>query len=349
MSENLYVELSDRSKQIFKRVVETYLETGSPSGSETILKKGGIDLSSSSIRLILAELQKEGLLYAPHISSGRLPTDKGMRLFVDGLLEFGRLTRAEQANIKEQCLSKGASFQEVLNEASKLISGLSNHAGIVVAPKYQNNIKHIEFIRLNKKQVMSIIASTNGQIENRIIEDGGSYSENTLREISNFLNSKYINKNLEEIKSSIETDIKNSKDRLAILSKNLVQKGILELSPNAENPYIFLHGQSKLLEDEMISKDLDQIRKLFDEIEDKTNFIDILENTNSAKGVQIFIGSQNFLFKHSGLSMVMAPYKNKDQKIIGAIGVVGPTRLNYAKIVPLVDYTSKIIGKVLSQ
>jgi heat-inducible transcriptional repressor len=348
MSENLYVELSDRSKQIFKSVVEIYLKTGSPSGSETILKKENIDLSSSSIRSILAELQNEGLLYAPHTSSGRLPTDRGMRLFVDGLLEFGRLTKREEENIKQQCLSKGSSFQDVLDEASKLISGLSNHAGIVVAPKYQNNIKHIEFIRLNSTQVMSIIASTNGQVENRIIEDKGVYLESFLREISNFLNSKYADKNIDEIKKNIELDIKNSKGRLAVLSENLVRKGILELAPNSENPYIFLHGQSSLLEDEIVSKDLDQIRQLFDDIENKSSFVDILENTNSAKGVQIFIGSKNFLFKHSGLSMVMAPYKDRNQKIIGAIGVVGPTRLNYAKIVPLVDYTSKIIGKVLS-
>ena len=348
MSENLYLELTDRSKQIFKSVVETYLETGSPSGSETILKRGGIDLSSSSIRSILAELQNEGLLYAPHISAGRLPTDKGMRLFVDGLLEFGRLSKEEEDIIKQKCISSGSSFQDVLEEASKLISGLSSHAGIVVAPKYQNKIKHIEFIRLNQNQVMSIIASTNGQVENRIIEDNGDYSESLLREISNFLNSKFIDKNIEEIKIGIEGDIKNSKGRLEILSNKLVEKGILELSPNSKNPYIFLHGQSNLLKDEIISKDLDQIRKLFDEIENKTSFIDILENTNSAKGVQIFIGSQNFLFKHSGLSMVMAPYKDKEQKIIGAIGVVGPQRLNYSKIVPLVDYTSKVIGKVLS-
>ena len=348
MSENLYLELSDRSKQIFKSVVETYLETGSPSGSETILKRAGINLSSSSIRSILVELQNEGLLYAPHISSGRLPTDKGMRLFVDGLLEFGRLSKDEQENIKQQCLLKGSSFQDVLDDASKLISGLSNHAGIVVAPKYQNNIKHLEFIRLNDKQIMSIIASTNGQVENRIIEDGGVYSETILKEVSNFLNSKFKNKNIDEIKKSIEFDINVSKGRLETLSKKLVEKGVLELTPNAENPYIFLHGQSSLLKEEIISKDLDQIRKLFDEIENKTSFVDILENTNSANGVQIFIGSQNFLFKHSGLSMVMAPYKDKDQKIIGAIGVVGPKRLNYSKIVPLVDYTSKIIGRVLS-
>ena len=348
MSENLYLELTDRSKQIFKSVVETYLETGSPSGSETILKRAGVNLSSSSIRSILAELQTEGLLYAPHISAGRLPTDRGMRLFVDGLLEFGRLSKDEEESIKQQCISKGSSFQEVLDDASKIISGLSNHAGIVVAPKSLNNIKHIEFIRLNKQEVMSIMASTNGQVENRIIEDSGNYSDSILKEISNFLNSKYKNKNIEEIKKCIEIDIKTSKGRLEKISKNLVKKGILELVPNSDSPYIFLRGQSNLLKDEMVSKDLDQIRKLFDEIENKTSFVDILENTNSANGVKIFIGSQNFLFKHSGLSMVMAPYKDKEQKIIGAIGVVGPKRLNYSKIVPLVDYTSKIIGKVLS-
>ena len=348
MSENLYLELSDRSKQIFKTVVETYLETGFPAGSETILKKAGIDLSSSSIRLILSNLQKEGLLFAPHTSSGRLPTDKGMRLFVDGLLEFGRLTKEEQENIKQQCLSKGDSFQDVLNKASKIISGLSNHAGIVVAPKFQNKIKHIEFIRLNSTQLMSIIASVNGQVENRIINDDGIYSDTNLKEISNFINAKYKDKSIDEIKNTIKDDINLSKGRLEILSKNLVEKGILEIAPNRENPYIFLHGQSNLLEDDIVSKDLDQIRKLFDDVENKTSFLNILENTDNAKGVQIFIGSQNFLFKHSGLSMVMAPYKDKNQKIIGAIGVVGPTRLNYAKIVPLVDYTSKIIGKVLS-
>ena len=242
MSENVYVELSDRSKQIFKSVVETYLKTGSPSGSETILKKGGIDLSSSSIRLILANLQKQGLLFAPHTSAGRLPTDKGMRLFVDGLLEFGRLTKTEQENIKQQCLSKGALFQDVLDEASKMISGLSNHAGIVVAPKYQNNIKHIEFIRLNETQVMSIIASTTGQIENRIMDDDGSYSNTLLREISNFLNSKYSNKSIDDIKKDIQSDINSSKGRLEALSKTLVQNGILSLEPSSHNPYIFLHG-----------------------------------------------------------------------------------------------------------
>ena len=195
---------------------------------------------------------------------------------------------------------------------------------------------------------MSILAYENGEIENRIINDQGKHNSGMLQQTSNYLNTKFQNKNINEIKEIIEKEVLYSKGKLESLSSKLAHQGILENSPNFNSPYIFLHGQSSLLKDDIVSKDLDQIRKLFDDIENKTTFVDILENTNSAKGVQIFIGSQNFLFKHSGFSMVMAPYKNKEQKIIGAIGVVGPMRLNYAKIVPLVDYTSKIIGKVLS-
>ena len=347
MKSNLYLELTDRTKQIFKTVVESYLETGSPSGSETVLKKAGLDISSASVRTILSNLQKDGLLFSPHISAGRVPTDKGMRFFVDGLLEFGRISKSEKENIEQLGSSTSKSYQEVLSEASRAISGLSNYAGIVIAPKYQKNLKHLEFIRLNKSQIMSIFAYENGEIENRIIEDKGKFTKLELLQTSNYLSDKFKNKNIVEIKKIIQEQITNSRTNLENISSNLVKKGIVEIDPTLNNPYIFLHGQSKLLEDEIISKDLDQIRKLFDEIENKTTFLDILENAGKAKGVQIFIGSKNFLFKHSGLSMVMAPYKNKEQKIVGAIGVVGPTRLNYSKIVPLVDYTSKIIGRVV--
>ena len=347
MKSNLYLELTDRTKQIFKTVVESYLETGSPSGSETVLKKAGLDISSASIRSILSDLQKEGLLFSPHTSAGRVPTEKGMRFFVDGLLEFGRITKSEKENIEQLTASKSKSYQEVLDEASRSISGLSNYAGIVIAPKYQKNLKHLEFIRLNNTQIMSILAYENGEIENRIIEDLGKFTNSQLLKTSNYLSEKFKNKNIGEIKKIIESDISGSKSNLEEISKKLVKKGIVEIEPQINNPYIFLHGQSKLLKDEIISKDLDQIRQLFDDIENKSTFVDILENAGRAKGVQIFIGSKNFLFKHSGLSMVMAPYKNKEQEIVGAIGVVGPTRLNYSKIVPLVDYTSKIIGKVI--
>ena len=347
MADNLYTELNDRSKLIFKKLVESYLKTGSPAGSETIMRTGGLNLSSASIRSILSDLQKEGLLFAPHRSAGRMPTEKGMRFFVDGLLEFGRISNIDKENIKQQCSSKGKSYEEVLDIASRAISGLSNYAGIVIAPKFQKNLKHLEFIRLNKTQLMLILAYVNGEVENRIIEDSGQYNSSLLIQASNYLTSKFSNKNISQIKKLLELDIKKSQNDIEIISSKLIKQGIIETSPNVKNPYIFLHGQSNLLKDEIISKDLDQIRNLFDDIEKKSSFVEILENAGKAKGVQIFIGSKNFLFKHSGLSMIMAPYKNKEQEIIGAIGVVGPTRLNYSKIVPLVDYTSKIIGKVI--
>ena len=200
MSKSLYLELSERSKQIFKQVVESYLKTGEPVGSETILKNVGINISSASIRSILVELQKEGLLYAPHISSGRLPTKEGLKFFVDGLLEFGRLSKEEQENIKNACQSKATSFQDILDKASQTIAGLSNCASIVVAPKFQNRIKHIEFIRLNTNQIMSIIANENGLVENRILESNRNYSDSILKQVSNYLNSKFSGKTIAELK-----------------------------------------------------------------------------------------------------------------------------------------------------
>ena len=203
MSKTLYLELTLISKQIFKSVIESYLKTGEPVGSETLSKKFGINISASNIRLILANLEKEGLLYAPHVSAGRLPTDKGMSYFVDGLLEFGRLSKSECETIKSQCQSKGASFDDVLDEASRTLSGLSKCAGFVVAPKYQNKIKHIEFIRLSSNQVMSVVANENGLVENRILDSSISYNDETLKQVSNYLNSKFVGKTIDEIKKNI--------------------------------------------------------------------------------------------------------------------------------------------------
>ena len=200
MKNNLYLELTDRTKQIFKTVVESYLETGSPSGSETVLKRAGLDISSASVRNILSNLQREGLLFSPHTSAGRIPTDRGMRFFVDGLLEFGRISKSEKENIEQLSSSKSKSYQEVLDEASKAISGLSNYAGIVIAPKFQKNLKHLEFIRLNQSQIMSILAYENGEIENRIIDDEGKYTNSELQQTSNYLSEKFKNKNINQIK-----------------------------------------------------------------------------------------------------------------------------------------------------
>ena len=294
MKNNLYLELTDRSKQIFKTVVESYLETGFPSGSETVLKRAGLDISSASVRSILSNLQKEGLLFSPHTSAGRVPTDKGMRFFVDGLLEFGRISKSEKENIEQLSSSKSKSYQEVLDEASKAISGLSNYAGIVIAPKFQKNLKHLEFIRLNQTQIMSILAYENGEIENRIIEDGGKYTDTQLLQTSNYLSEKFKNKNINEIKKIIQDDVISSRSSLEDISKKLIKKGIAEIDPKLNNPYIFLHGQSKLLEDDIISKDLDQIRELFDEIEKKNNLCRYTRKRREGEGCANFYWFSKF-------------------------------------------------------
>ena len=232
MKNNLYLERTDRTKQIFKTVVESYLETGSPSGSETVLKRAGLDISSASVRNILSSLQKEGLLFSPHTSAGRMPTDKGMRFFVDGLLEFGRVSKEDKENIEQLSSSKSKSYQEVLDEASRAISGLSNYAGIVIAPKYQKNLKHLEFIRLNKSQIMSILAYENGEIENRIIDDAGKYTNSELQQTSNYLSEKFNNKNINQIKKIIEDDVSSSKSNLEDISRKLIKKVLLKLTPN---------------------------------------------------------------------------------------------------------------------
>ena len=223
MKNNLYLELTDRTKQIFKTVVESYLETGSPSGSETVLKRAGLDISSASVRNILSSLQKEGLLFSPHTSAGRIPTDKGMRFFVDGLLEFGRISKSEKENIEQLSSSKSKSYQEVLDEASRAISGLSNYAGIVIAPKYQKNLKHLECIRLNQSQIMSILAYENGEIENRIIDDAGKYTNSELQQTSNYLNEKFKNKNINQIKKIIQDDVSSSRSNLENVSSKLIK------------------------------------------------------------------------------------------------------------------------------
>ena len=229
MKNNLYSELSERTKQIFKSVVESYLETGSPSGSETVLKRAGLDISSASVRAVLSNLQKEGLLFSPHTSAGRVPTEKGMRFFVDGLLEFGRISKSEKENIEQLGSSQSKSYQQVLDEASRAISGLSNYAGIVIAPKYQKNIKHLEFIRINSKQIMSILAYENGEIENRIIDDEGKFTNSQLLQTSNYLSEKFKNKNINEIKKIIQTDVTSSRSNLEDISKKLIRKGSIYL------------------------------------------------------------------------------------------------------------------------
>jgi heat-inducible transcriptional repressor len=337
-------ELNERSRAVFRNIVESYVQTGEPVGSRTLSRLPQLDLSPASIRNVMADLVDAGLLYSPHTSAGRLPTQLGMRLFVDGILEVGNLTEEERIDIKARCIIEGRNIEETLSEASSMLSGLSNCAGLVIAPKKDSSVKQIEFVRLGIDKALVIIVTANGMVENRAIELPVGLSDSALQEATNYLNAKLAGKTLQETKSEIQRELDNHQVQIDQLTQDLISSDIA--SWGGEETLI-VRGHSNLLQNVQALEDLDKIKELFDTLEAKKERMKLLELAEGGKGVKIFIGSENNLFSLSGTSMIISPYQNSQDQIVGAIGVIGPTRLNYARIVPMVDYTAKIIGGLL--
>jgi heat-inducible transcriptional repressor len=320
------------------------MQTGEPVGSRTLSRLPQLDLSPASIRNVMSDLVDAGLLYSPHTSAGRLPTQLGMRLFVDGILEVGNLTEEERTDIKARCVIEGRNIEETLSEASSMLSGLSNCAGLVIAPKKDSSVKQIEFVRLGVDKALVIIVTANGMVENRAIELPIGLSDSALQEATNYLNTKLAGKTLQETKSEIQRELDNHQVQIDQLTQELISNDIA--SWGGEETLI-VRGHSNLLQNIQALEDLDKIKELFDTLEAKKERMKLLELAEGGKGVKIFIGSENNLFSLSGTSMIISPYQNSQDQIVGAIGVIGPTRLNYARIVPMVDYTAKIIGGLL--
>lgn len=342
-------ELNNRSREIFSTLVDGYIKTGEPVGSRTLSRTPGIDLSPATIRNVMADLEDAGLLYSPHTSAGRMPTEAGLKLFVDGLLEVGNLTRDERESIEGQCNSSGASVEGMLEQAIEALSGLSNCAGLVVAPKTQTPLRHIEFVSLNPGRALVVLVTESGVVENRIIEVPVGILPSAMVEATNYLSAHLVGRSLDEALVSIKEELKNHRAQLDSLTAQVVEEGIAVWSgANGNNaPALIVRGQSHLLEDEDAANNLERIRALFDALEAKESMSALLEKTDTADGVQIFIGSDNNLFAHSGCSLIVGPYKDGRQQIIGAIGVIGPTRMNYARIIPMVDYTAKLVGRLI--
>ena len=340
-------ELNERSREIFRAIVDAYVETGEPVGSRTLARLGRIDLSPASIRNVMADLEEAGLLYAPHTSAGRLPTEAGLRLFVSGLLEVGRLSEAERSSIEGRCFSAGKSLSQALEEASSTLSGLSRCAGLVIAPKTERPLKHIEFVTLSPGRALVVMVTEDGLVENRIIEVPLGTPPSTLQTASNYLNSRLVGRTVEESKSAILEEIESRRTQLDELTGKLVAAGLASWATGNDRSALIVRGQSNLLDDITAIADLERLRTLFDMLETKEAMVRLLDATREGEGVQIYIGSENSLFGVAGCSVVMAPYGNKHEKVVGAIGVIGPTRINYARIIPLVDYTSKVIGRML--
>lgn len=343
--------LDERSRAIFREIVETYLDTGEPLGSRNLARQLAVSLSPASIRNVMSDLEHLGLIYAPHVSAGRLPTELGLRYFVDGFLEIGDLTSSERSSIEAQVAAAGknTTVDAMLTEASQLLSGLTQGAGLVIAGKSDERLKHIEFVRLEATKALVVMVGENGAVENRILELPPGLSASTLIEASNYLNAHIAGKTLSEARAAISSRLTSAKNELDELAKSLVDKGLASWAGASSNtmPQLIVRGRGNLLESIGAQDDLARLRHLFDELETKDGLLQLLDLAEQGEGVKIFIGSENQLFSLSGSSVVVAPYRDSDQRIIGAVGVIGPTRLNYARIVPMVDYTAQVIGKLL--
>ncbi len=340
-------ELNDRAREVLRHVVEGYVETGEPVGSRAITRKLTEALSPATIRNIMADLQDAGLLYAPHTSAGRLPTDAGLRLFVNGLLEVGNISEEERESIEARCATAGRSVTEALEQATAMLSGLSRCAGLVMAPKTEQPLKHIEFVNLGPGRALVVTVTQGGHVENRVIDTPIGMPPSALVEAGNYLNARLSGRTFDEARRLILEDLKLKRAELNDLTARVIESGLATWAGEPGSGALIVRGQARLLEDITAIEDLERVRLLFDALERGENFVRLLELANNASGVQIFIGSDNPLFSNTGCSMVVAPFRDSQERILGAIGVIGPTRLNYARIIPLVDYTARAIGRVV--
>ena len=338
-------DLNKRARDILRLIVDAYVETGEPVGSRAISRRLGMNLSPATIRNVMADLEEVGLLHAPHVSAGRLPTEAGLRLFVHGLLQVGRLSEEEREAIDGRATSVGRSLPDILGEATSVLSGLSGCTGLVVAPKTDRPLKHLEFVSLGPGRTLIVLVTEDGVVENRVIETPLGIPAASLVMASNYLSTRLIGRTIDEGRAAILAEIESAQSQLDSLTAKLVEAG-LAIRSNTTGQLI-VRGQSNLLEDVGNRSDVQRIRALFDALETKDTMLKLLEAANKAEGVQIYIGSENQLFAHTGCSMIITPYMNSREQVVGAIGVIGPTRLNYARIIPMVDYTAKVISRLL--
>ncbi|TYC54063.1 heat-inducible transcriptional repressor HrcA [Rhodobacterales bacterium] len=344
-------DLDKRSREIFRAIVETYLETGEPVGSRNVSRNLAMSLSPASVRNVMSDLEHMGLLHSPHTSAGRLPTEIGLRFFVDALLEVGDLTQEERRQIEVQVRAsrQANSAEQVLTDASQLLSGLSMGAGVVLTHKSDMRLKHIEFVRIEPLKALVIMVSEDGSVENRVIDVPGDLPSSALIEATNYLNSRIRGRTISEIRGEIEKVRDADQEELDQLSQKVINTGLAVWSGDTvQDPgTLIIRGRSNLLTDLDAAEDLERIRLLFDDLESKKDLIQLLGLAEKGDGVRIFIGSENNLFSLSGSSLVVSPYRDSNQRIVGVLGVIGPTRLNYARVIPMVDYTARLVSRLL--
>ena len=343
-------QLNERSREIFKRIVESYLATGEPVGSRNLSRALPMTLSPASVRNVMSDLENLGLIYAPHTSAGRLPTQTGLRLFVDGLLEVGDISGEERSQIESRFAGAGRrrAIEDLLGDAGEMLSGLSRCAGVVLVDKQSKRLKQVEFVSLGEGRALAVLVGEEGDVENRIVALPDGLPLSSLREATNYLNARIGGLTLAEARARIEREIEERRAQLDALTASIVTAGLATWSGDGdERKSLIVCGRSHLLEDVRVMEDLERVRLLFEDLDTKTDLIQLLGLAEGAEGVRIFIGSENKLFSLSGSALIVSPFEDTEQKIVGVLGVIGPTRLNYARIIPMVDYTAKLLGRLV--
>ncbi|MEX0695283.1 MAG: heat-inducible transcriptional repressor HrcA [Rhodospirillales bacterium] len=342
-------ELNERSREIFRLIVEAYCDTGEPVGSRTVSRRMMQSLSPATIRNVMSDLEEAGLLYSPHTSAGRMPTEAGLRLFVDGILEVGNISDDERRRIEQQCAGTSKNVDQVLEEATTALSGLTGFASLVFAPKTDSPLKHIEFVNLSPGRGLVVLVTENGVVENRLINVPLTVPPSVLVQATNYLSARLVGRTLQEALVEIVDELETHQAQLDELTQKVVESGLATWSGDTNRSdtsgTLIVRGQARLLEDVTALADLERIRLLFDALETKNEMLKLLTLADDAEGVQIFIGADNKLFNVAGCSMIVGPYRNDVNHIVGAIGVIGPSRMNYARIIPMVDYTARMIGE----
>jgi len=342
-------EMNDRSREVFRRVVEGYLHNGDPVGSRTLTRDFSEKVSAATIRNVMQDLEFMGLLNSPHVSAGRIPTQMGLRMFVDGLMEVGLPDDADRDKIDATLGRNENDVSGLLDRVGSALSGVTHGASLVLTPKHEAPIKHIEFVSLAQDRALVVLVFADGHVENRLFTPPPGLTPSSMREAANFLNSLVEGHTLSDVRGVIQSEISRRRQEIDVLARDLIDSGLAVWQDEGErSERLIVRGRANLLESSTEEHDLERIRTLFDDLERKRDISEFLELTEDGDGVRIFIGSENKLFSLSGSSLVVSPYMNADRKIIGAVGVIGPTRLNYGRIVPIVDYTAQLVGKLLS-
>ena len=346
---NILQDLNDRSREVFRTVVESYLESGDPVGSRTLTRSLSEKVSAATVRNVMQDLEFLGLLDSPHISAGRVPTQMGLRMFVDGLLEVGDLNANDRQKIDATLGKNAGDVGGMLDRVGAALSGVTQGASLVLTPKHEAEIRHIAFVSLAHDRALVVLVFSDGHVENRLFKPPPGQTPSSMREAANFLNALIEGRTLSEVQREIQKEISARRQEIDSLAHAMIESGLAVWEDDdSDQARLIVRGRANLLAETGAAEELERIRTLFDDLERKRDIAEFLELTEDGDGVRIFIGSENKLFSLSGSSLVVSPYMNADRKIIGAVGVIGPTRLNYGRIVPIVDYTAQLVGKLLS-